>query len=182
VADRRNKTIRDMSITMGVILIAVLLIAIYNGGFSFSPGMATGGTAPTADVQAGFQTAGRVTGFPAVVPKAIPADWHPNSVSVSAGSAQAPPTVRGGWLVRGGAYITLIESSGDPAELLPIELGPQSADVAIGSVTAGGANWTVSQGVRDEQAWWRTEGGVTFVITGDATPAEFSTLAAAVAG
>jgi len=171
-----------MSITMGVILAAVLLIAIYNGGFSFSPGMATGGTAPTADVQGGFHTAGRVTGFPVVVPKAIPADWHPSSFSVSAGSAQAPPTVRGGWLAPGGSYITLIESSANPAELLPIELGPQSAGVTTGSVTAGGASWTVSPGVRKERAWWRTDGGLTFLITGDATPADFTTLAAAVAG
>jgi hypothetical protein len=182
VADRRNKTIRDMSISMGVIVVAVLFIAIFNGGFELSPGRPTGGTAATADVKGGFETAGRVTGFAVVVPKGVPAAWHGSSFSITAapGSADAPPTARGGWLVPSGAYITLIESSGDPAVVLKAELGPTSG-ATTGSVTAGGASWTVGPGVRDETAWWRTQSGVTLVITGNASTADFTTLAGAVA-
>src|ERR1700712_3742799 len=106
-----------MSISMGVIVVAVLFIAVFNGGFSLSPGRPTGGTAATADVQGGFETAGRVTGFAVVVPKGVPATWHGSSFSITAapGSADAPPTARGGWLVPSGAYISLIESSGEPS-------------------------------------------------------------------
>ena len=168
---------------MGVIVVAVLGLAIFNGGFSFSPSRPTGGTAPTADVQGGFQTAGRVTGFDVVVPKGIPAAWHPSSFSVTAapGTAAAPPTARGGWLVPSGAFITLIESSGSPAAVLQADVD-QTSGLTTGSVVAGGANWTIGPGVREETAWWRTQTGVTLLITGNASSDEFNTLAEAVAG
>ncbi len=166
---------------MGVVVVGVLFIAIFNGGFSLSPGRPSGGTAATADVQGGFATAGRVTGFAIVVPKGVPAAWHASSFSVTAapGTAEAPPTARGGWLVPSGAYVTLIESSGEPPVVLKAELG-QTSGGTTGSVTAGGANWTVGPGVRDETAWWRSQNGVTLLITGNASPAEFATLAGTV--
>ncbi len=168
---------------MGVIVVGVLILAVFNGGFSFSPGRATGGTAATADVQGGFRTAGRVTDFAVVVPKGLPADWHGSSFSVtkSPGTPDMPPTVRGGWLVPSGAYVTLIESSGDPTAVLAAEVG-QGSGASTGTVTAGGATWTVGPGVRDETAWWRTADGVTLLITGSATPADFTTLAESIAG
>ena len=97
--------------------------------------------------RAGSRTAGRVTGFAVVVPKGVPADWHGSSFSVTAapGTPDAPPTARGGWLVPSGAYVTLIESSGDPAVVLEAELG-QTSGATTGSVTAGGASWTVGPG------------------------------------
>ncbi len=168
---------------MGVIVVAVLILAIFNGGFSFSPGGPTGGTAATADVQGGFETAGRIAGFTVVVPKGLPADWHGSSFSVTKppGTPEAPPTARGGWLVPSGAYVTLIESAGDPATVLAAETG-QTGGVTTGTVVAGGASWTVGPGVRDETAWWRTRAGITLLITGSASTAEFTTLARSIAG
>lgn len=183
VADRKNKTIRDMSISMGVIVALALVFSLLNGGFSFSPGRASGGNTQTADVQAGFGTAGRVTGFAVVAPKGVPSTWHGSSFSATPapGTAQAPPTARGGWLTPNGAYISLIESSGSPASVLTAELGAASA-ATTGSVTAGGAQWATGPGVRQEIAWSRVQGNVTYVITGSAAPDDFRTLAAAVAG
>ena len=182
VADRRNKTARDMSISMGVIVVSVLLLTGINGGFSFSPGRASGGNTQTAEVRAGFATAGRVTGFAVVVPGSLPASWHESSFSItgSPGTPDAPPTARGGWLTPTGAYISLVESSGAPRAVLAAELG-QTGGGTTGSVTAGGANWTIGPGVRQEVAWYRTVRGVTLLITGNATPQDFGTLAAAVA-
>lgn len=183
VADRRNKTIRDMGISMGVIVALALVFSLLNGGFSFSPGKASGGNSQTADVQGGFATAGRVTGFTVVAPKGVPASWHGSSFSLTPapGTADAPPTARGGWLTETGSYITLIESSGAAPAVLTAEIGA-AATRTTGSVTAGGAQWATGPGVRQEVAWSRTAGGVTFVITGSATPGDFQQLATAVAG
>lgn len=167
---------------MGVIVVVALVFSLLNGGFSFSPGRASGGNALTADVQAGFTTAGRTTGFTVVVPKGVPAGWHGSSFSLTPapGTAAAPPTARGGWLTETGAFITLIESSGTPAAVLGAELDAAAGQTS-GTVTAGGAQWSTGPGVRQEVAWSRVAGGVTFVISGNATAEDFQKLAAAVA-
>lgn len=182
VADRRNKTVRDMTISMIVIVIGVLLLVAFQGGFSFSPGTPSGGTAPTADVQGSFSTADRLTGFAVVQPRGLPATWHGSSFSFTRapGTSDAPPTVRGGWQTPTGSYITLIESSGEQAAVLRVELG-QADGSTTGSVTAGGARWGISAGVRNEAAWSRTAKGIVLLITGNATTAEFSQLAVALA-
>jgi len=181
VANRRNKTIRDMALSMGAIVVVVLLFVGINGGFSLSFGKPTGGTAASADVEGGFKTATRATGFPVIVPHGVPGSWHGSSFSIAGppGTPEAPPTVRGGWLTPSGSYITLIESSGSPLTVLTAELGTSGAGSA--TVTAGGATWTVSPGVRSETAWSRTANGVTLLITGSAAPADFGVLAGAVA-
>lgn len=168
---------------MGVIVALALVFSLLNGGFSFSPGKASGGNTQTADVLAGFTTAGRATDFAVVVPKGVPATWHGSSFSLTPapGTEAAPPTARGGWLTPTGDYITLIESSGTPASVLTAEIGA-GATSTTGSVTAGGAQWATGPGVRQEVAWSRAVGGVTYVITGNAAPADFQQLAAAVAG
>jgi hypothetical protein len=171
-----------MTISMVVIVVGVLVLVAFQGGFSFSPGTPSGGTTPNADVQGGFSTAGRLTDFAVVSPKGLPATWHGSSFSVTKapGTAAAPPTVRGGWQTPNGSYITLIESSGDLTAVLGAELG-QTDGPATGSVMVGGASWGISPGVRNELAWSRTVNGLTLLITGNATAAEFTQLAAAVA-
>ncbi len=172
-----------MTISMGVIVVAVLLLVGFDGGFSFSPGKPSGGTAQTADVVGGFATAGRVSGFTVLVPKGVPTGWHGSSFSITEppGTPDAPPTVRGGWLTPSGAYISLIESSGPLSAVLKAELGDTSGAVT-GSVSAGGAQWTTSPGVRDEIAWSRSQPsgtgtGITLLITGNASAADFSVMA-----
>lgn len=168
---------------MGVIVLLALTFSLLNGGFSFSPGRASGGTAQTADVQSGFATAGRSTGFSVVAPKGIPAAWHGSSFSLTPapGTAAAPPTARGGWLTETGSYLTLIESSGAAPAVLTAEIGADAVRTT-GSVLAGGVEWAAGPGVRQEVAWSRVAAGVTYVITGNAVPEDFQKLATAVAG
>ena len=172
-----------MTISKGVIVVAVLAFVLLEGGFSFSPGKATGGNSIATDVVGDFRTAGRVSGFAVTVPAGLPSTWQGSSFSITdpPGTPEAPPTVRGGWQTPSGSYITLIESSGAPTAVLTAEM-PGVDGSTTGSVTAGGAVWTISPGVRNEVAWSRTEKSVTLLITGNATAAEFQQLAAAVAG
>ncbi|MTD12860.1 DUF4245 family protein [Nakamurella sp. YIM 132087] len=183
MADRRNKTMRDMALSMGAIVVVVLLFVGMYGGFSFSPGRPSddGAVAPTADVALGFSTAQRVVGFDPLTPVDLPADWHPNSFTTTpVGSPDGPPTVRAGWLTPDGAFITLIQSTGSVAEVQSAELGAIAP--VSGQIDAGGATWQVTTGRRDEMAWIRTAGGLTLLVTGSAPATDLQTLADSIAG
>lgn len=192
VADRRSLGMKDMAMTMVVVLVVAGLIALYQRNVSFSPGaQVTVGETPTADVVNGFRHAKTTLSFPIVVPAGLPEDWHPNSLTVSDPTTDnlgvtkvgTVPTVRGGWITPAGAFIMLIEAGGTVDQVVAGELGETRP--ATGEIEAGGATWTVTTGVRDEVAWLRTaegaDGVTTFLITGNAPEADFRTLAAAVA-
>ena len=169
---------------MGVLaLLAVVVVAVFYGGFKLSVGRAGGGSAPTADVVGGFTQVGNSLGFAVAVPAGIPSDWHPNSFSVTEKSAGGPPAAaRGGWLTPDGNFVTLVQSAGAPADVQQAELG--SSGAATGTVNAGGNDWTVVPGRRSEAAWIRpsADGQFRYLITGNASAADFQVLAAAVAG
>jgi hypothetical protein len=192
VADRRKLGTKDMVMTMAVVLVVVALIALYGNNVSFAPGgPAAEGPVPTADVIGGFAHAKATMDFPITVPEGVPEKWHPNSVSVSdpdvsndgvarVGTLKA---VRGGWITPRDNYIQLVEAEGDVPEVLANEFG--AARQVSGTVDAGGAEWSVTTGVRSEAAWIRTvqaaSGETTLLITGNATEDDFRALAAAVA-
>ncbi len=163
-------------------VVALVLVGMY-GGVSFSPGRATEGQAPTADINGGLQRAAPLMGFPVVIPAGLPATWNPSSFSftdqTSASTAQ-PAAVRAGWLTDQGRFITVIQSDGVVADILAAELGTVAPPT--GTEQVGAAEWTVTTGRRAEAAWLRTDGDVTFLITGTASPEDFRTLATAVAG
>lgn len=166
-----------------MVLIAVVGLVLYGmyGMISFSPGGATDGQTPTADVTGGFERAEPLVGFPVVIPADLPATWTANSFSFvdkSTASTQKPATVRGGWLTEQGKFVTLIESNGAVTDVLNAELG--AAGSATGTQTVGTVEWTVTTGRRGEAAWFRTAADVTYLITGSAAPDDFETLAKAV--
>jgi hypothetical protein len=171
VAERRQKTLRDMAISMGLIAVVALVLYGMYGGVTFSPGAASDGVAPTADVTGSLNRAAPLVGFPVVVPAELPAGWNPNSFSFvekSAASAAQPAVVRAGWLTDEGRFISLAQSDGAVADVLVAE-------------QVGGALWTTTSGRRGESAWVRTVGDVTFLITGSASPGAFTALATAAA-
>jgi hypothetical protein len=184
VADRRNKTVRDMVISMVVLAVAALIFAWVYGGLSFAPGgPVSDAAAPTADVVGGFERADRLVPFAPVIPHGIPADWHPNSFAVSDPATMQPgdlPTVQGGWLTPDGGFVTLVQSQGSLNQVLQAQVA--NADAATGTVQAGGATWTVGPGRRDEIVWYREANGVVYLITGSADAAAFTTVAASIEG
>ncbi|WP_353648482.1 DUF4245 domain-containing protein [Nakamurella sp. A5-74] len=181
---KRNKTMRDMALSMGLLVVVVLLFVGINGGFTFSPGTPTDtGPVPSADATGQFAKAPRLLPFTPIVPQGIPDDWHPNSAAQTdpdTAPAGTPLTVRAGWLIPDGKFIGLIASNAEPTALLGSEFGAVGADV--GTVDVDGVTWTVGTGVRSEPAWFRTAGDVTYLITGSAEDSAFRTLAAAVRG
>jgi hypothetical protein len=180
VAERRQKTLRDMAISMGLIAVVALVLYGMYGGVTFAPGGASDGVAPTADVNGGLNRAAPLVGFPVVIPAELPAGWNPNSFSFvdkSAASATQPAVVRAGWLTDEGRFISLAQSDGAVADVLVAELGAAAAPT--GTEQVGDAEWTTTTGRRGESAWVRTVGDVTLLITGSASPAAFQALATA---
>jgi hypothetical protein len=177
VAERRPKTLRDMALSMGLLAVVALVVVGLYGMVGFSPGRPAEGEAPTADVVGGFERAAPLVGFEVVYPVGVPASWHPNSFSFTEPSTKpdAPAAVRGGWLTPEGRFITLIESTGETTDVLRIELG--AAAPSAGTQDVSGTMWTVTSGRRSEAAWFRIDGGVTFLITGSASAEDFATLA-----
>lgn len=169
-----------MALSVGLLAVITLVLVAMYGGVSFSPGGPSEGQVVATDVTGGLQKAEPLVGFPVVIPTALPSGWTPNSFSFTEqpGTRTQPPTVRAGWLTPEGRFITLVQSSGEVNALLPAELGDASAP--RGTVRAGGQDWTVTTGRRSEQAWYRTAGDVTYLITGSASEDDFRTLSAQV--
>ena len=166
---------------MAVAALAVIVFGVmfFYGQAGFAPAGPSDGQAPTADVDGGLDRAAPLVGFPVIVPKDLPDGWNPNSFTFTAapGSDQHPPAVRGGWLTGTGRFITLVQSSGELPAIQAAELGVVGS--ATGVEEVDGVTWTVVPGRRDEVAWVRPTGEVTYLITGSATSEDFRALAAA---
>ena len=162
-------------------VVALVLLGMY-GWVTVSPGGPSEGQTPTADVSGGLLRAAPLVGFPVIIPAALPATWTPSSFSyteASGATSAQPAAVRGGWLTEEGRFLTLVQSDGAVTDVLTAELG--AAGSPAGSVLVEGNEWTVTAGRRDEQAWVRTVGDVTFLITGTASEENFRFLAEAAA-
>jgi roadblock/LC7 domain-containing protein len=169
-----------MALSVGLLAVITLVLVGMYGGVSFSPGGPADGQVITADVTGGLQKAEPLVGFPVVIPASLPSNWTPNSFTFTEkpGTTGQPPAARAGWLTPEGRFVTLVQSSGAVTDVLTSELG--AAAPATGTVQAGGQTWTTTTGRRSEQAWFRTVGDVTYLITGSAPADDFSTLAAQV--
>lgn len=171
-----------MVITVAVLLVLVVGFTVVSGQSQFAPGGPVEGPTPVADVDGTLKRAHREFEFPVAVPKGIPADWHPNSVAITNlvyWKKGEPQVARGGWITPKG-FIALVQSNAKFTEFIQAETGGTGAD--LGTVDAGGVGWEITDARRDERAWYRTVDGVTTVITGSATEAEFQKLAQSIAG
>lgn len=181
VAVTRPKTLSSMAIAAAVLGVIAFGLMFMYGNASFAPAGPSDGQAPTADVDGGLTRAAPLVGFPVVIPKGLPDDWHPNSFSFTAapGSSDAPPAVRAGWLTEQGRFVTVVQSAGKLDDVQRAELG--EAGAATGQADVDGVTWTEVPGRRSEVAWVRTDGDVTYLITGSASVEDFRKLAGAVA-
>ncbi|MBM9468316.1 DUF4245 domain-containing protein [Nakamurella leprariae] len=189
MARRRTSTGRDMTLSMGLLVIVVLLAAWLAGTVDFAPGGPKDGPAPTADVVGGLARADASTGFDVVTPDGVPGDWQPSAFSVIEAGSVEPPAARAAWITPAGSFITLIQAQGDTARVLAAELDDDPSDArsrtASGVRAVDGRDWTVTTGRRGEAAWYLTTPAtdsadqVVLLITGSATPDDFTALAAA---
>ena len=119
---------------------------------------------------------GRVAGS-VLAPVGVPHSWRANAASFDSSSGgQAHLHV--GFATPGSRYAGLDETNGAAADLIARVLGPQGASVR-GTASIGGEVWQIRRSQRGEEALTTTTGGLTVVITGNATDAQLRTLAGA---
>ncbi|HEY4006000.1 MAG TPA: DUF4245 domain-containing protein [Pseudonocardia sp.] len=169
---------RDMILSMLVLLPIVGLVALIGRGCSFSPGGVSvdPSSMPTVDVHAIYTEAARRLPFPIREP-ATPVGWRASSSDqrLAPGGASA---VRVGWITDGGRYLRLVQTPAEEGALVVAETGG-GPPTANGPVTVGNQQWVDYTGANSEHAWVSHADGVTLLLTGDATPDEFHTLAEA---
>ncbi|WP_406692671.1 DUF4245 domain-containing protein [Saccharopolyspora sp. ID03-671] len=170
--------------TMSAMIFAILPLVLVSFGIaglftqcSFTPSGPTvdSGSVPTVDVPAELRDAAAGVDFPIVDPQ-LPGTWRANS-SNSTTLPSHTEVVRVGWLTGDARYLRLAQSTAAEEELVTGET--RQPPHALGTTEAGGRQWIRYQGVRDEQAWVSERDGVRLLITGNATEAEFRTLAEA---
>lgn len=168
-----------MTLSMLVLAVIVLALAALSRGCSFSPGgpSDTSVSLPPVDVTGELRAAAGQVGFPLREPT-LPSGWRANSASVNAiGPNGRDHDVRVGWLTTSGGYVQLSQSDANPTDLAAAIAG--TGVTPTGRATVGASTWTTYPGVRQELSWVRDLGSVRLLVTGNGTPADLRTLAAA---
>ena len=174
---------RDMLVSMVVLAVGVLLLAGITKGCSFSPGGPSTDTSsvPTVDVTAELQAAAGQVKFPLREPSP-PSGWRANSDAVdNVGPNGTDTAVRIGWLTPADHFLQVTQSDDSTLDLVRATAGitDDSPVRPTGTQTVNGTKWTVYPGIRSESSWVADLGAERLFITGNGTPGEFRTLAAA---
>jgi uncharacterized protein DUF4245 len=183
---RAGHGLRDMVLSLAVLLVVVGAILGFTRGCSFSPGgpSVDQGAQPTVDASAELRSAATRVAFP-VRDITMPQGWRANAASVSpvgAGS-NATVAVRVGLITSAGHYLRLSQSNAPAAILVVTEPGLDTdvAPAETGKQQAAGLAWTVYPGRPGEQTWVAKQKDVVFVISGSGTADEKRTIAATAA-
>lgn len=187
-AARLGWGVKEMSIAVGVLVVAILGLGVITHSFTFNPGgpstnVAAGG--PSIDENQQFQIAVAQLHFPLREPK-LPVGWHPNSANLDQVGDNAtggqPNDLRIGFITPAGRYVAIAESSAAAPDLARQQAGlPGDTQMAAkGTVDVEGKTWTIYQGTRSEVSWALDLGTVRILITGNGDQAEFTTMATAV--
>ena len=173
--------IARFAIGLTVLAVIVLALLAFFRFVSFAPGApeVDRSTLPRIDPAVALRSASAGVDFPLRLP-ALPPEWISQSSDVvplgAPGDAATGRAVRVGWVTAQDRFARLVQSDGDDAALVGVENGEP---VAQGTVTAGGRQWVVYPGIREEQIWITDVDGVRLLVTGDAAPPELRQLAEA---
>lgn len=133
----------------------------------------------TVDPSSTVQLAAARASYPVQVPTGLPSGFRVTSARTDAGNVAkgGPVTLEIGYLTPKNQYAGFAESDDPRATAVRTVLDGAQAK---GSVVIGGAAWNRSRTARGETALSRTVGRVTLVVTGSASDAELTEVAAAV--
>jgi hypothetical protein len=135
---------------------------------------------PAVSYRADLATMTRTAPYQVLAPAGLPRSWSPVNSGVAIGGANGPGTVtwRLGFVTASGTLAALEETN---AAARPFIRRMTNSGTASPPVTIGGRTWaaSVTSGRGQRSLAVTTAAGVTLVITGNASPAQLRTLAAA---
>jgi hypothetical protein len=194
---RGRNSVRDMTLSMLVLVAVVLVLTAVTTGFSFHLGPAdpqsTGKVHTPQNPRQDLQSVAGEVSFPLRVPR-VPKGWQANSFAKRniASGASTVPDVYVGWVTGDGNYVRLDQTKAGVADVAKAELhesgasgasggleGSAGAPRELGSKRVAGATWTVYPAQRSERTWVSDRGSGRIAITGSGTPAQFRTMAKA---
>lgn len=155
---------------VGTIVLAVIVLALTGLTRACSvsaPGTVDRGSVQRIDVAEATGSAAETLPFPVRGPQ-LPADWIPQSSDIR--DVPGGRAFRLGWLTPQNAFARLVQSNGTEAGLVASEQGEPQAGAPV---SADGLTWATYRGVRNEAIWVTDVGGVRWLVTGSAAPAEF---------
>jgi hypothetical protein len=183
---RAGHGLRDMVLSLAVLLVVIGSILGITRSCSFSPGgpSVDQGAQPTVDAPAELRSAATRVEFP-VREITLPQGWRANAATVSpvGTGSTATVAVRVGLVTSEGHYLRLSQSNAPTSILLVSEPGLDT-DIPpseTGTQKAAGLAWTVYPGRPGEQTWVAKQKDVVFVISGSGTADEKRTIAATAA-
>jgi len=153
---------------MAVVIAALLLLGpartlVFPGSATMKP----------VDYSDQVRTFARVAGS-VLAPVAVPKSWRANAATFDDGPAGVHLHI--GFATPGSRFAGLDETNGKPPGLLRRVLGRRGATTDA-STQIGGQTWQIRRSDRGERAFTLTTGGLTVVVTGDATDEQLRTLA-----
>lgn len=155
-------------------LIAVLVLIAGIWGLSRFQHRDIPDPAQTIDFSSELATARADAPFDVLAPHPVPPGWRATSVNWDGQGASA--TWHLGFLTPAGEYVGLEQGNAPAAEFIR---GHTSADSPGQPVRIGGQQWqSLSSTDGTEHALLRSQGSVTTLVTGTASPAELETFAA----
>lgn len=165
---RRNNTVRDMVISLGVLVVPLLLFVWWSQP---SPEDA----ATTVDAARTYQAARSEAKFTVREPAGLPSKWKATNATIDRGHG-GKLSVRVSYMTGDGQYAQVLQSDFAPENLIPDELGEGKVR---GTTSIGSAMWQ-EYGTRraGETALVLSEPTVTVIVTGDASLDELKQLAA----
>ncbi|WP_295623946.1 DUF4245 domain-containing protein [uncultured Corynebacterium sp.] len=165
---------RDMTMTLLVLGIAMIVTVGFTGLCSFNPGAPDNGPVREVDSETFLRMETQRVPYPVREP-ATPEGWQPNSVR--AGVAAEHQTTILGFVTANGDYIHALQTSA-PAEDLPAD---GKARIDADPVVVDGVEWTVAEGAdgNTRRTWVADLGESRVLLEGSANDDEYRTLAQA---
>ncbi|MDO5076424.1 DUF4245 domain-containing protein [Corynebacterium sp.] len=166
---------KDISMTLLVLLLIMLLSVGFTGLCSFNPGAPENGPVRAVDARQFLELEARAVKFPVRMPE-VPEGWTANSARRTSVQQEPAPVI--GWVTAEGAYLQLTQT-GAPVDKA-MKTMKEASDEADPVSVAGQSfrHFTPADGSGDD-TWVADLGDVRFVIVGTAGSQEFEELATA---
>ncbi len=169
-----RKSLADMARSLILVLVVVVVLLLIGPARALIfPGKDKMAPVDYSSVVTGFRQATRTA---ALAPMALPSSWRANAANLTQGNAAHGTWLHIGWALPDSRFVELDETNGSTSKLLDSVLGSAGAAVRKNRVIDG-VRWQVRSSARGEPALTRDAGGLFVVMTGNATDAEFVTLA-----